>query len=220
MKRLNMKRNRKKLLVMALGFVLAAAVLTGCGNGGQSGQDVQQSGQDAQQSTPQESGQDAQQSMPQESGQDAQQSMPQESGQDSAAEEEKEGAGEAQAGDETAESAGLYEDNFAVDSKEAKEFAEKVKEAVAQKDLEALAELTSFPVYVGLPNVGGVETKEEFLKLGAEAVFTDELLKSVEAADIENFQPSMAGFSISDGSTAGINFGVVDGVLAVRGINY
>ena len=65
-----------------------------------------------------------------------------------------------------------------------------------------------------------VETKEDFLKLGAEAVFTQELLESVEKADIDNFQPSMAGFSISDGGTSNINFGVVDKVLAINGINY
>lgn len=122
--------------------------------------------------------------------------------------------------EETAQTSEVYEDNFAVDSKAAKEFAEKVKEAAAQKDLEALAELTAFPVYVGLPDAGVVETKEDFLNLGAEAVFTDELLESVEKADIENFQPSMAGFSISDGGTANINFGVADGKLAINGINY
>lgn len=113
-----------------------------------------------------------------------------------------------------------YEDNFAVDAQAAKEFAEKVKDAVSKKDLEALAELTAFPVYVGLPDVNGVETKEDFLKLGAEAVFTEELIKSVELADIDNFQPSMAGFPISDGGTAGIIFSVTDGVLAISGINY
>lgn len=118
------------------------------------------------------------------------------------------------------EPAQTYEDNFAVDSAAAKAFARKVKEAVAQKDLEALAELTAFPVYVGLPGVGGVETKEAFLKLGADAVFTEELLQAVAAADIDNLQPSMAGFSISHGGSANINFGVRDGVLAISGINY
>lgn len=92
--------------------------------------------------------------------------------------------------------------------------------AVADKDLEALATLTAFPVYVGLPDAGVVKTKEDFLKLDAEIVFTEELLKSIEMADIENFQPSMAGFSISDGGTCNINFGVVDGILAISGINY
>ena len=113
-----------------------------------------------------------------------------------------------------------YEDNFAVDSEAAKAFAEKIKDAAARKDLEALAELTAFPVYVGLPGVDVVETKEDFLKLGADAVFTDDLLESVEKADIDNFQPSMAGFPISDGRTAGINFGVADGTLGINGINY
>ena len=113
-----------------------------------------------------------------------------------------------------------YEDNFAVDSKVAKEFAGKVKDAAAQKDLEALADLTAFPVYVGLPGVDVVETREDFLKLGADAVFTQVLQESVENADVDNLQPSMAGFSLSDGGTANINFGVVDGVLAINGINY
>lgn len=113
-----------------------------------------------------------------------------------------------------------YEDNFAVDSAAAKKFAQRVKDAVAKKDLEGLAELTAFPVYVGLPGVGGVETREAFLKLGADAVFTEGLMESVAAADIDNLQPSRAGFSISHGGTANINFGVRDGVLAISGINY
>ena len=113
-----------------------------------------------------------------------------------------------------------YEDNFAVDKEAAKAFAQKVKDAAAEKDLEALAELTAFPVYVGLPDVDVVETREDFLKLGADEVFTDDLLESIEKADIDDLQPSMAGFSVSDGRTANINFGVVDGVLAINGINY
>ena len=113
-----------------------------------------------------------------------------------------------------------YEDNFAVDSKAAMEFAQKVQDVTAKKDLEGLAALTSFPVYVGLPGVYVVESKEEFLSLGADKVFTEELMKSVEMAEIENFQPSKAGFSISGGGTANINFGVVNGVLAISGINY
>lgn len=113
-----------------------------------------------------------------------------------------------------------YEDNFAVDSEAVEEFAEKVKDAVEAKDLEALAELTAFPVYVGLPDVGTVESKEAFIRLGAEKIFTDGLSESVKASDCGNFEPCMAGFSISDGGTANINFGVVDGELAVNGINY
>lgn len=122
--------------------------------------------------------------------------------------------------DNPAQPAEEYEDNFSVSREAVMEFAGKIKDAVADKDLEALAELTAFPVYVGLPDVGVVEAKEDFLKLGAEAVITEDLMESVEKADMENFQPCMAGFPVSDGRNASINFGVVEGVLAINGINY
>ena len=121
---------------------------------------------------------------------------------------------------ETLETSSGYEDNFAVDSRAAAEFADKIKEAVAAEDLEALADLTAFPVYVDIENANDVKTREDFLALGAEAIFTEELKKSAANADTENMQPSMAGFSVSDGGSANINFGVRDGVLAVNGINY
>ena len=113
-----------------------------------------------------------------------------------------------------------FEDNFAVSSEAAKEFAMKVQDVTAKKDLEGLAALTSFPVYVGLAEVGGVETEDELLSLGADALFTEALMASVAMADIDNLQPSRAGFSLSDGGTANIIFGVVNGVLAITGINY
>lgn len=121
---------------------------------------------------------------------------------------------------ETLEKSGGYEDNFAVDSKAAAEFADKIKEAVAAKDLEALADLTAFPVYVDIENANEIKTRDEFIALGADVIFTEGLMNSVANADTENMQPSMAGFSVSDGGSANVNFGVRDGVLAVNGINY
>lgn len=121
---------------------------------------------------------------------------------------------------EPTQEAERFEDNFAVSSEAAKEFAKKVQDVTAKKDLEGLAALTSFPVYVGLPGVGGVETREELLNLGADTLFTEQLMESVAMADIDNLQPSKAGFSISNGGTANIIFGVVNGVLAISGINY
>lgn len=59
--------------------------------------------------------------------------------------------------------------NFAVEASEAEAFAEKIKSAVAARDIEALADLTAFPVYVGIA-AGGVENREAFLALGAEKV--------------------------------------------------
>lgn len=75
---------------------------------------------------------------------------------------------------EMLETSSGYEDNFAVDSRAAAEFADKIKEAVAAEDLEALADLTAFPVYVDIENANDVKTREDFLALGAEAIFTEE----------------------------------------------
>lgn len=109
-------------------------------------------------------------------------------------------------------------DNFSVDAGEVKAFAEKIKAAVAAKDIEALADLTAFPVYVGI--VGVVENREAFIALGAEKVFSPDLTESVEGADISNLSPSMAGFSVSKDGKANIIFGIVEGRLAISGINY
>ncbi len=162
-------------------------------------------------------------------GKDAQTQEREESVQDSTDQAEETGQAEQSTedaagtdGSESPEGTASYEDNFAVDSEAAAAFADKVKEAVAAKDLEALADLTSFPVYVGLPDTdGGVETREDFLALGADNVFTQELLDSVAAADTGSLQPSMAGFVLSNESgRPNVIFGVVDGKLAVTGINY
>ena len=130
------------------------------------------------------------------------------------------GCGKNEKAEETTASETLETSSGYVDSRAAAEFADKIKEAVAAEDLEALADLTAFPVYVDIENANDVKTREDFLALGAEAIFTEELKKSAANADTENMQPSMAGFSVSDGGSANINFGVRDGVLAVNGINY
>ncbi len=118
-----------------------------------------------------------------------------------------------------AEQAGL--DNFSVDMETVAAMGKDIKAAVEAKDLDALAELTSYPVYVGLEGVKGVETKEDFLALGADAIFTDELVQSVTGADETALEASKAGFTLSSGdSSANVIFGIVDGELKVTGINY
>ncbi len=131
-----------------------------------------------------------------------------------------EAAAEETAAAEAEQAAGGYEDNFAVDSAAAADFAGKIQAAVADKDLEGLADLIAFPVYVGLPDVGGVESRDEFIALGADQIFTSELMASVAAADTGALSPSMAGFVLSDGGKANIIFGVTDGALTITGINY
>lgn len=114
-------------------------------------------------------------------------------------------------------------DNFDADMGEVCDFAELIKEAVGEKDLEKLAELTGFPVYVGLDDAGGVETKEAFLALDPEEVFSEEMVRSIEKADPQDLAPSMAGFTLMDydmEGSASITFGVVNGEFLITGINY
>ena len=119
------------------------------------------------------------------------------------------------------QASGGYADNFAVDSAAAAEFAGKIKTAVAEKNMEKLADLTAFPVYVGFKDGGTpVESRDEFLALGADKIFTQELVDSVAAADENALSPSMAGFVLSDGSKANIIFAVNEGELTIVGINY
>lgn len=112
-------------------------------------------------------------------------------------------------------------DNFDVDPEEAAAFAEEIKAAVSAQDLEALADLTAFPVYVGVTEDGVVETREDFLELGADTVITPELMEAVEGADTEGLSASMAGFTLmTDGVKGSITFGVTKDGLAITGINY
>lgn len=119
---------------------------------------------------------------------------------------------------------GNYEDNFAVSHEAAVDFAEKIKSAVAAKDQEALADLVNYPVYIGFKDEGQtVDTKEDFMKLDASELFTDDLLNAIANADESEdvLSPSMAGFNLySNDASASLTFSVQDGKLGVTGINY
>ena len=114
-----------------------------------------------------------------------------------------------------------YTDNFMVPEEEITAFAGKVKEAVADRDMDALASLASYPLYVGFKD-GGVSagSPEELAALGTDRILTPELAAAVEAAGDETLSPSMAGFVLKKDGTPNIVFGVSEGVLAVKGINY
>lgn len=114
-----------------------------------------------------------------------------------------------------------YTDNFMVPEEAVTAFAEKVKAAVADRDMDALSSLASYPLYVGFKD-GGVSagSPEELAALGTDRIFTPELSAAVEAAEEETLTPSMAGFVLKNQGTPNIVFGVSGGVLAVKGINY
>lgn len=135
---------------------------------------------------------------------------------------------EAAAGSEAASSSteetqvsGGYADNFAVDSEAAAAFGTQIKDAVAAQDIDALADLASFPLYVGFTDESvNVTSREEFVALGGERIFTPELVDSVGNADVNGLSPSMAGFALSSNDGPNIIFSVVNGALAIQGINY
>lgn len=111
-------------------------------------------------------------------------------------------------------------DNFSVDPGAAADYAAAIKEAVAQKDMEKLADLTGFPVYVGLEGVDVVDTREDFLALDSSAVFSEEMCSAIEQADASDLEASKAGFTLMGETGPGITFGVVNGELRITGINY
>ena len=114
-----------------------------------------------------------------------------------------------------------YTDNFSGDEEAAAAFAEKIRTAVADKDLEGLADLMAFPNYVGFPDEPAfVDTREEFLELGADRVFTEEMMTEISTADTSALEPSQAGFILSASGCPNIVFGVAEGRLAIVGINY
>lgn len=117
------------------------------------------------------------------------------------------------------------EDNFSADPAKVKEFAQKIKEAVAASDLEKLADLVIYPTYVGFSDTEGSEiaAREDFIALGKDKIFTPEMIKSIADANIDNLEPSMAGFNIigsTDADIPSITFGMENGELGIKGINY
>lgn len=94
-------------------------------------------------------------------------------------------------------------------------FAEKIQAAVADKDMEALADLCAFPLAV---NGEAVDDREAFMALGADVVFTEERCAAIGAADVSALEESMAGIVMGD-ATPNIIFKSVAGGLRITGIN-
>lgn len=103
-------------------------------------------------------------------------------------------------------------DNFSVNSNMAAVFARDIKAAVADKDLEALADLAAFPLYMGFSEGGvSVDSREDFIALGEDNVFTQELVDAIAAADESNLPASRAGFSLTDTGAPNVVFALLPG---------
>lgn len=81
--------------------------------------------------------------------------------------------------------------------------------------MEGLAKLCAFPLAV---EGEAVESEEDFMALGSDAVFTEERCAAIGAVDLSTLEETMAGVIMGD-ATPNIIFKSVDGELRITGIN-
>ena len=139
---------------------------------------------------------------------------------------DSETAAESQSSESASQEAALLEEaedvshaGAELEQSEIKPFAEKVQKAVADKDMEALAVLCAYPVYVSLGEGQGEEIADEaaFLKMDADKIFTESLLKEIADTDVDTLEQFGAGVIM--GGENSIIFNNVDGQAAITGIN-
>lgn len=94
-------------------------------------------------------------------------------------------------------------------------FAEKIQDAMADQDIDALADLCSYPLAV---NGEVITDKDAFLALGEDVIFTEERCAVIAAVDVSTLEETMAGVIMGD-ATPNIIFQSVDGNLGITGIN-
>ncbi|MDO4295206.1 MAG: hypothetical protein Q4D90_03490 [bacterium] len=90
--------------------------------------------------------------------------------------------------------------------------ADEVKTAVANKDLEALADLIAYPIGIVSPDGEGIEVanKEEFLKLKEEDLFSDRLLRVIADVDTANMDTDKDDLAIMGKGTINIALGLTE----------
>ena len=125
---------------------------------------------------------------------------------------DSETAAESQSSESASQEAALLEEaedvshaGAELEQSEIKPFAEKVQKAVADKDMEALAGLCAYPVYVSLGEGQGEEIADEaaFLKMDADKIFTESLLKEIADTDVDTLEQFGAGVIM--GGASGIS---------------
>lgn len=145
---------------------------------------------------------------------------------DAGAASDSETAAESQSSESASQEAALLEEaedvshaGAELEQSEIKPFAEKVQKAVADKDMEALAGLCVYPVYVSLGEGQGEEIADEsaFLKMDAGQIFTESLLKEIADTDVDTLEQFGAGVIMGEENS--IIFNNVDGQAAITSIN-
>lgn len=104
-----------------------------------------------------------------------------------------------------------------------KGFAKQIQHIFSERDIEALAQLCAYPVYVTTEaNTEGLDVADATgLKAQKDDIFTDAMLQAVAGADPDRLTPSQAGIFVgSESGSPGLFFSLAeDGHLRIMGIN-
>lgn len=105
-------------------------------------------------------------------------------------------------------------------SEDIQEFAEKIQAAVAAEDMEALADMSYYPLFVSFGEGEGeeVESKEDFMALDSTKIFTKELKEAVAGTDISGLE--LFGVGVIIGSDSAIVFNEMDGRLMITSMSF
>lgn len=105
-------------------------------------------------------------------------------------------------------------------SEDIQEFAEKIQAAVAAEDMEALGDMSYYPLFISFGEGEGeeVESKEDFMALDSTKIFTQELKDAVAGTDISSLQVFRAGVIV--GSEDAIVFNEMDGRLMITSMYF
>lgn len=103
--------------------------------------------------------------------------------------------------------------------KKAAEFAVKIQKAVEEEDQEAIAEMSSYPLYVSMEAGEGeeVKDKEAFMKIDSSKLFSDQLKEEIAEVDPESLEAASAGIIL--GSDVNITFSEIDGEMKITAFN-
>lgn len=106
------------------------------------------------------------------------------------------------------------------DTEKYREFAEEIRAAFLSEDIEKVADVMAYPTYVGIDEGLVIETREDFLAIAPEKLFTPEMKEAMENANFDNLEMTMAGVTIIDGLPS-VTFNVTgDNTFGIVGINY
>lgn len=104
-----------------------------------------------------------------------------------------------------------------------KGFAKQIQHIFSQRDIEALAQLCAYPVYVTTEaNTEGLDVADAAgLKAQKDDILTDAMLQAVAGVDPDRLTPSQAGIFVgSESGSPGLFFSLAeDGYLKIMGIN-